>query len=244
MPPLVSVVMPVFNGLRAGPGYLNQSIDSLVRQDYEGPLEIVIIDDGSTDGTGDVIRETAERIKKTHLSRRIELITRPHAGVTKSLNAGARHATGELVARQDADDYSEPERITRQVAYLTDHAEVAVVGSAVRVIHGSRRKDEVWYRSATDRLRIEDFRKQCPLAHGSTMIRADVLKQVGYYNESYPHSQDYDLFWRIVRRWEIATIPDPLYCYRVHGNRVTTQKFRLQLDCANRIRQRINREFR
>lgn len=242
MLPLVSVVIPVFNGLRAGAGYLNQSLDSLLRQDYEGPIEIVVVDDGSTDGTPEAVRTIAR--KNPFLSRKIELLTRPHAGVTKSLNVGVRHATGELVARQDADDYSEPERITRQVDYLTANPEVALLGSAIRVIHGSRRKDEVWYRSATERLRKEDFRKQSPLAHGSTMMRAEVLKHVGYYNESYPHSQDYDLFWRIVRRWEVATLPDPLYCYRVHANRVTTQKFRLQRECADRIRQRINREFR
>lgn len=244
MKPLISVVMPVWNGLKAGRGYLQQAVFSLVHQDYEGPIEVIVIDDGSTDGTVEAVQQWAEQIHAGWQSRRIAVVARPHEGVTHSLNAGINRATGEFVARQDADDWSKPTRFTRQVEYLRGNPDVALVGSAVRVVNESRVADEVWYR-AEGRIKREVFSKQSPLAHGSVMFRRSALTEVGGYDPQFPHAQDYDLFWRIARLHPIATLPDPLYYYRVHQNRVTSnrRRFQIQFDCAKKIKHRIRREL-
>lgn len=245
MKPLISVVMPVLNGIRAGRGYLRQAVWSVVQQDYEGPIELIVVDDGSKDETVKTVRTWADEIQARWQSRRIVLAARSHEGVTRSLNHGIRRAAGEFVARQDADDWSEPSRFTRQIEYLNDNPNVAMVGSAVRVVNGNTVADEVWYRRKEALVPKREFGQGSPFCHGSVMIRRAILTEVGEYDPQFPHAQDYDLFWRIAKAHPVASILDPLYCYRVHGNRVTSQRrrFRVQLDCAKRIKRRIQREM-
>jgi len=237
--------MPVWNGIVAGPDYFHKAVFSLVHQDYEGPVEIIVVDDGSGDETLKFVREWADQVKAGWQSRRIVVASRPHEGVTHSLNHGIRLATGEFVARHDADDWSAKNRLTEQVEYLKTYSEVAMVGSAVRVVHGTREVDEVWYR-ASGRVPKASFGKQNPLAHGSVMIRRSVLTEVNGYDTQFPHAQDYDMFWRIACLHPIATISNPLYFYRVHDRRVTSdrRKFQIQLQCSRRIQRRIQRELR
>lgn len=246
MNPLISVVMPVWNGLRAGKNYLHRAVFSLVRQDYEGPIEIIVVDDGSTDRTLPTLYEWANKIHGSWQSRRLIIESRPHEGVTHSLNHGLRQATSEFVARQDADDWSEPSRFTRQVEFLSKNTDVAMVGSAARVVHDDKVRDEVWYRWGAERIPKKAFRDNSPFCHGSVMFRRSMLQEIGEYDPKYPHAQDYDLFWRIACRYPVATISDPLYAYRVHGGRVTSnrRRFRVQLQCAHRIKTRIQRELR
>lgn len=246
MQPLVSVVMPVLNGIAAGPGYLWKAVDSLVHQNYDGPIEILLLDDGSKDETVAQAQGWADQIKQEWNSRRLVVIIREHTGVTKTLNAGIARAEGEFIARHDADDFSETTRITKQVNYLKSNPEVAAVGSAVRLFHGNRDRKEVWYRWKGNRVSPKAFRKENPFCHGSMMIRRSILVEVGGYDERFPHAQDYDLFWRIAKRWPVATLPEALYCYRVHDRRVTSdrRRFRVQLECSRQIKQRIGRELK
>jgi len=237
--------MPVWNGLRAGPGYFRKAVFSLVHQDYEGPVEIILVDDGSNDKSLESAREWAEQINAGWKSRRVVVAARPHEGVTHSLNHGITLATGEFVARHDADDWSAESRFTKQIEFLTENPDVAMVGSAVQVVHGPKVVEEVWYR-ASGLIPKKSFAKGSPLAHGSVMIRRSVLTEVNGYDAQFPHAQDYDLFWRIAKKHPIATIPDPLYFYRVHDRRVTSdrRRFRIQLDCATKIKRRIQRELK
>lgn len=246
MKPLISVVLPVLNGIRAGQGYLRDAIWSIVRQDYEGPIELIVVDDGSRDQTVKTVQEWAKKIHEGWQSRRIVVANRPHEGVTRSLNHGLRRATGEFIARQDADDWSDPSRFTRQVEYLKNNLDVAMVGSAVRVVHGKKIVDEVWYRRKEHRVPKQEFGQGSPFCHGSVMIRRKILDKVGEYDPQFPHAQDYDLFWRIAKHHAVASIPEPLYYYRVHGNRVTSnrRRFQIQLKCGRQIKRRVQRELK
>src|SRR6476659_7403647 len=119
-PPRVSVVMPVHNG----GAYLALAIESILRQTY-GDFEFVIVDDGSTDATPQVIRGVQAA------DPRVRTYTQARSGLVASLNRGCREARGSYIARMDADDLAAPERLARQVEFLDRHAGVAMVGSAV-----------------------------------------------------------------------------------------------------------------
>lgn len=246
MKPLVSVVMPVYNGIAAGPGYLWKALDSLVRQDYDGPIEILLLDDGSKDETVAQAEKWAEHINQSWKSRRLFVISRSHEGVTKILNVGIEKAEGEFIARHDADDFSETSRIRKQVEFLVERPEMAMVGSAARIYHDNRNRQEVWYRWGSDTIKPQAFKNENPYCHGSVMLRRSVLMKVGGYDERFAHAQDYDLFWRIAKQFPVGTLPEPLYCYRVHDRRVTSKRsnFQIQLECSRSIQRRINRELK
>ena len=116
---LVSVVIPVHNAAR----YLTAAINSILNQTYRD-LEVVTVDDGSTDSSGAILAHCATR------DSRIRVITRNNTGIVGALNDGIAAAHGDLIARMDADDISLPRRLERQVAYLTDHPECVAGGRA------------------------------------------------------------------------------------------------------------------
>ncbi len=116
--PRVNVIMAVFNGEQ----YLQEAIESILRQTFDN-FEFVIIDDGSTDKTVEILnRFSDERIKR--------LTNESNIGLTRSLNRGIRFSRGEYIVRQDADDVSLPERLAKQVAYLDAHSMVGLVGTS------------------------------------------------------------------------------------------------------------------
>lgn len=241
------MVMPVYNGVSAGSGIFEFSLRSVVEQDYDGPIEIIVVDDGSRDTTLATLREFASNLEQNCKSRRVVIISRRHEGVTQALNAGLAEAAGEFIARQDADDFSRPSRISTQVDYLESHADVALVGTAVAVVNGGAFQpvQEVWFRNAHEIVPIADFREQSPFCHGSVMFRASVLETVKGYDVRFPHAQDYDFFWRIAKVWPVASIPHAHYCYRVHSRRVTSdpRRFQIQRVCYQEIKRRIRREL-
>jgi len=121
--PLVSVLLPVWNGER----FLRASIDSIASQTFRA-FELIVISDGSTDGSLEIAREAAG------LDSRIVVLPLPHDGLPAALNAGIAAARGAYLARMDADDLAVPARLERQVAYLDAHPHCVVVGSAVDVV--------------------------------------------------------------------------------------------------------------
>src|SRR4051812_26679567 len=121
--PTVSVLMAVYNGEQ----YLREAVNSILSQTFKD-FEFIIIDDGSTDRSPELLASYARA------DSRVKLISRPNKGLTKSLNEGLHAARGEFVARMDGDDISLPERFERQVSYLREHPEVVLVGSRVEFI--------------------------------------------------------------------------------------------------------------
>src|SRR5262245_40553428 len=124
MKPIVSVVMPVFNGER----YLVEAANSIFRQTHPD-FEFIIVDDGSTDGTADLLADLRRQ------DDRVKVITQPHnLGVAAALNAGCQAARGIFVARMDADDVSLPDRFMEQTSFLNRRPDIALVGGAVQLI--------------------------------------------------------------------------------------------------------------
>jgi cellulose synthase/poly-beta-1,6-N-acetylglucosamine synthase-like glycosyltransferase len=202
--------MPVFNAEK----FLRAAIDSILGQTWSD-FEFVIIDDGSTDGTGEILRKYEQE------DPRVRLVFCEHVGVTNALNEGLAVSRGEYVARMDADDVSMPERFAVQVDYLDEHPEVVAVGSAIETMdtEGAALGFSRWAETheEIDRLLL---RGQGGLAHPSAMIRLEALKAIGGYRPEFRYAQDKDLWLRLAEHGRLANLPLPLLRYREHAGSI------------------------
>ena len=211
--PLVSVLLPVYN---AGP-YLAGAIQSILRQDYER-LEVIAIDDGSTDGSLEIL----ERHRKA--DGRVLLISRENRGLVATLNQGLSIARGELVARMDADDFAYPWRLSRQVALFGQRPELGFCGSVVdMLVHGRitpGRLDPV-FRSGLIPVLSKFF---TIFMHPTVVYNRRVVGEADLrYDGGYRHAEDFDLFRRLADRYPAAMMPQSLLVYRVHPGSVTSR---------------------
>lgn len=222
MLPKVSVVLAVYNGGR----HLEASVRSILDQTFRD-FELIIVDDGSTDGTPEML------LTRQRADQRVVLVRQDHRGLTLSLNRGIAVARGAYIARQDADDISRPERFERQVAYLEAHPSVAALGTAADVIDTS---GAIVGALTTARGAVAVKRGLVTLrstpVHGSVMMRKKALDAVGAYREAFPVSQDYDLWLRLSDRFEIDNIPDVLYQWRLDRDSVYAKRRTTQLQYA------------
>lgn len=196
--PLLSVLLPVHNAAEE----CERALDSVLAQEFSD-FELIIVNDGSDD-------ETPRRLKAVTDSR-VRIIEQPHEGLTAALCRGLNESRGLLVARQDADDWSRPDRFARQVAYLNEHRSVAVVGSGVRVVDSSGRSlGEYAYPTEHEPLVRELFRFVNPLPHTTIMFRRREILECGGYRRRFLKSQEYDLFLRVSERYRLGSISEPL----------------------------------
>lgn len=200
--------MGVYNGLP----YLRKSIESVLSQQYEN-FEFIIIDDASTDNSANVVAKYAEDDERIRLLENQENI-----GLTASLNRALNEAQGDFVARQDADDLSDPRRFERQVQFLKTHPDVAVLGTGARLVDAAG--DEIDRRVVLTDPSLSDLQSKNHLIHGSVLARRSVLEDVGGYDEFFRYSQDYDLWLRLAANHDIRNVPDPLYILREHRNSI------------------------
>jgi hypothetical protein len=199
--------------VRDGEPYLAEAVESLLAQSFTG-FELVVVDDGSSDGSRDIVRSYGDpRIRLLENGR--------NRGLAASLNRGIREARGELLARQDADDVSEPERLARQLAHLDAHPEVALLGCAAREVdsRGRRLRDVPLPRDAAAIRWAMLF--SCPFVHTAVVFRRSALERVGPYDERLSYSMDYELWLRVARVFPVANLPEPLVRYRVHEDSMT-----------------------
>ncbi len=204
--PLISVVMPVHNALP----FLDESINSILEQTLSD-FEFVILDDASTDGSAELLREWSLRDKRIHLHE-----SKKRLGVCGSSNAVVSKAVAPIVARMDADDIAHPDRLRRQWNIIEGRPDVAVIGTLWIGIDASGR--EVRPR---DRWRLVRRSVHIPFPHGSAMFRREVFDQVGGYDEKAAGGEDQDLFLRMSARGRVLTLPDTLYSYRYHSSNAT-----------------------
>ncbi len=211
--PSVSILMSIHNGLP----YLKETVESVLAQTLVD-FEFLIVDDASTDGTLAFLESLDDP--------RIRIIKHPtKQGLAKGLNEMAREAGGRFIARMDADDISEPTRLEKQVAFLESHPDVGVLGTAAVMIDkdGKRLRD---YPVLTEHLTIK-WRALFanPLAHPSVMLRREILL-ANPYDESYPNSQDYELWSRLLfdKGIRFANLDEKLLRYRIHHSSTTSSK--------------------
>lgn len=203
--------MAVHNGER----YLQESMESILRQSF-CDFEFIIVDDASTDRTRELVLSFKDA--------RVRLIeNREKLGQTRSLNRGLELAGSDFVARQDADDISEPERLAKQVAFLETHHELALLGTwytkvdATGAALGLRQVPCNWLEI---RWALMLF---CPFVHSSVMLRKTaVLEKIGVYNEAFVYAQDYELWSRIAAQLPVANLPEYLVRFRMSAESMTS----------------------
>ncbi len=218
--PMVSIVMPVLN---PHPIYFRQAVQSVLEQTFDD-FELLIIENPASDGSVSV-----QELLKGWNDPRIMYYVQPHrTSLVEQRNRGLVEARAQLVALLDADDICKPDRLQKQVYYLTTHPDIGVLGSQVCIIDRDGKLQG--YRSyPLDHPSIVHAMQYFnPLANPSVMYRKDtVVKAGGYQYTKYPANEDYDLWCRLATRGvRFANYAEPLIYYRIHPQGMKTAKLR------------------
>ena len=227
-PPKVSVLIPIHNGEQ----FLKLSVNSILEQSFSN-LELILLDDGSTDKTTDVLREFS-----TTDDRIVLLKNEKRLGIARSLNRCAAKARGTFFARMDADDKAHTNRLARQLVEFEKYPDLVVCGS--NVIYADSKMRPL-YRSNFP-ISGQDIKCSSvflnPFAHSAVMMRANTFRSAGGYSEDLDVAQDYDLWCRLIWRGRAGNITDPLMTLRRHRNSVSLIKRPTQWAVASRIQAR------
>lgn len=217
--------MPCYNS----ESYITRAIESILSQTFED-FELIIVDDGSTDESREVIESFKDRrIKYIHNSK--------NCGNYVARNRGMLHAIGKYICVMDADDIALPNRFSVQLRYLETHKKVAAVGALSEVIDEHDRIighiDRPFKPSS---IKVSLLRDNC-LTHSTLMMRRHLITRYSLlYNESYIFSADYDLIARISSRFPIWNLSEILLKYRIHSNQISSARRFAQIAFADLVR--------
>ncbi len=207
--PKVSVVMPVYN---AG-SFLVPAITSILNQTYTN-IELIIVDDASTDGSSSILKKYAKSDKRVRLYTNSKRL-----GVTKSEMLGIEKSDGKFVARMDSDDISYPERIAKQVKFLLRNKDVVAVGAQCDLINakneliGSKR-----FPVSDDSIRKMIF-SSVPLQQPAMMVNRLLLpKDFVWYDETFSSAEELELLFKFFQIGKVRNLPEVLLKYRIHGS--------------------------
>ncbi|MEY3984850.1 MAG: hypothetical protein RLZ59_295 [Pseudomonadota bacterium] len=216
--PLMSVIMCVFNAQ----DHLESAIWSIRNQTFRD-FEFLILDDGSTDGTANIIHRHAAE------DTRLRVIHQPNRGVVASLNLLIESAQSDLLARMDGDDIAAPNRLSLQVQAMKGAPDIVALGSWARLIDAAGRPTgrTTSPPSHHDHIRLALGANKPALLHSSVMMRTDAVQRVGGYRAAFQHCEDLDLWWRLLRVGRLANLPMPLIDYRLTPNQIS-QKHRIE----------------
>ncbi len=227
--PSISVIMPVRNAV----AYLGWAVESVLAQTW-GDLELLAIDDGSSDGSLELLRLMAKA------DTRMRVLDSPGRGIVDALNHGVRAARADLVARMDADDVCEPGRLETQLERMLSEPDLGVLGTSARTISDAPTPGldayHGWVATLTSHdLVVKGCLVESPLVHSSVLARRGLLQRHLYRceasarlepfvdrHDSTAWPEDYDLWLRLLRRGvRLANLSDPLVRVRVHPTRTT-----------------------
>ena len=216
--PKISVLMSVHNDEQ----YLNAAIESIIFQTYAN-FQFIIINDASTDNSFNIINSyDDERIIKINNKKKL--------GLTKSLNIGLNYANGEFIARMDADDISKTDRFEKQIIFLKKNETIdAVGGQKINIDHNEKMLKPNYRYPLTDELIKWELYFEVPFCHPTIMIRKNIFKKIGSYNENYLFAQDFE-FWKrmVINNCTLANLDDEILYYRKVEKRESKWKKRIQ----------------
>lgn len=212
--PTVSVVMAVKNGGQI----MREAIDSILNQTFTD-FEFIIINDGSTDETLEVLAE--------YKDPRIQVYSQENQGVARSANRGIALARGIYVARQDHDDISLPTRLEKQLAYLETHPKCGLLGTAAEIWTGKEPSGRYHDHPTDNEILKVEMLFDNPFVNTSTLFRKSIIRDVGLYN---PTAQitpldDFEFISRVSHKYEVANLSERLVIYR-ETNKSLTSSFR------------------
>jgi glycosyltransferase involved in cell wall biosynthesis len=205
----VTVLMPAYNAGK----YIAEAIESVLQQTFTD-FKLLIIDDGSTDNTEEIIRSFSDK--------RIHLIHQSHHGIAAALNKGLSKAASEYIARFDADDICFPERLMQQVAFLDEHPEVIIIGSDAEYI--SEDGEHLFHFKSIGHSHqqiIQKIHSYCPFIHSSVMYRKEAIIKAGGYSIHAHSFEDYLLWIQLLKFGKFANLPQQLIKVRFNPASVT-----------------------
>lgn len=229
--PKVSVLIPCYNVEL----YVEESVRSIMNQTYSN-LEILVIDDGSTDKTAEILQKLAQvdnRIKFIKNETNLKLIA--------TLNKGIELCTGKYIARMDADDISLPTRIEKQVRFLEKNLDIGIVGSYTKCFG---EKKQIWrMETSNEFIKAHLFYTTC-FSHPSVMFRKSIIQENHLrYNLEYPHSEDYKLWCDFSKVTKLANLAEVLLLYRINKNQVSQRYKEIQEEIFHKIRRELLNNF-
>ena len=211
--------MPVYNGAN----FLPQTLNSVLEQTFNN-WELIIINDASTDNSPLIINDFKRDDKRISL-----LENNRRLGVAASLNKALQTAKGKFIARIDADDTWDKTKLEKQLAYLEKYPDIDLLATQFvfldeikkKRIHKSQHNSE--YEVNANSLVKKNF-----ICHSSILVKAEVINELGGYNEKYKNSEDYDLWLRLLTRYNATILNEPLVKYRIHPNMASLKRRRQQ----------------
>lgn len=214
MAPTVSIIMPVLNGER----YIAEAIESICRQTYSS-YELLVIDDGSTDRTHEIVLGFAARLDLKCIRHET------NQGITPSINDGIRRASGSFITFLDHDDLWLPEFLETQLTYLREHPDVGMVHSDIRTIDGDgnileHSAAECRRRAQPSGFVFRDLFLHSMICGNSVMIRKECFDRLGLWDESLRWA-DYHMWLRIARHYKVDYVKKVLTAYRQHASQNT-----------------------
>ena len=217
--PTVSVVIRVFNCER----YIGQAIESVLTQTFQD-FEMVIVDDASTDGTETILQTFAQRDERIRISK-----NETNQGPVRTMNIGLRHARGEFVAVQDADDVSLPHRLETQVNFLRANSQIALVGGGAYYIDEESEEIKVvnWGHKGPKEAK-QGLQEGYFFIHSSVMFRQKCIEAIGFYDEFFLYAHDYDMLIRMANTFDIVYYKEPLVKFRFLNSGITRGKRQAQ----------------
>lgn len=207
---MISVIIPAYNAER----YIKEAIESALSQTYKD-IEIIVINDGSTDRTGDIAFQCFQ-----HESQRVLIVHQKNKGASAARNTGIKYAKGEYIAFLDADDVWLPNKLQKQIALLENDKDLALVYS-----NCYRNTDTLFdiakpHRGfAFSELILDNF-----IPTSSVVVRKSILDKVGVFNESFLISQDFDLWLRIAHAHKIDFVDLPLVKYEMDSDGLSKKR--------------------
>ncbi|MFE4710163.1 glycosyltransferase family 2 protein [Paenibacillus sp. NPDC056722] len=221
--PRISVIMPVYNNAI----YLQEAVNSILLQTLSD-LELIIIDDGSTDGSAGIIHE----IKDTRVKK---IFHAENMGIVTSLNQGLDLAQGEYIARIDSDDIAALNRLEVQAYFMDQNPSIDICGTGYTTNYlGPVKLNPMYHEEIKVWLLFN-----CCILHPSVMMRSRSIDRLGIrYDHNYPHAEDYELWNRLSSSAQLANIPHNLMYYRPHAGQISNTQRAIQDITARRIRER------
>lgn len=224
MNPQISVVMPIYNGEK----YIKESIESILNQELKD-FELIIINDGSTDRTEEIVKEYEEK------DNRIKLIqNRNQKGLPGALNTGLAATRGCYIARADADDINRPYRLKMEYEFLEAHPQIHIIGGGYAPFNENGHRMNIFHPASSIEIAWK-FISNTYFCHPSVMFRREIIKNIGDY--PYVGAEDFAFFSKIVRKYRCANLKKILIQYREHQTNYS-------LTAKDRVRESVKNTFK
>lgn len=225
--PSVSIIIPAYNPGR----YLAQAIDSVIAQTFTD-WEMVVVDDGST--------EDISWVRDKHPS--IRLIQQENRGLSIARNVAILASTGEFIAFLDADDLWEPDKLAKQVAVMDSCPRVGLCHTLTQYVDAAGHRLDVYFDKATDS--YYDLLKICSVVISSSIIRRECLAVASLFDPMYIHVQDYDMWLKIAKYYDLNTIMSVETLYRVHGNNMSKDYSMVHSEVSSLLRRHLGQAYK